>query len=172
MQSQTHGTPALDRLLLADPGSSLRTARVSLANQRRASHTGPGGSWIKRKDGRGRVTPAEHEAAIRVHLSTMPLTRPQGRRGCCRYRRHAGEVPRPKRCGNRVRCRVRGRLREAARLAARREVRLVPAADATRRSRRAVELLRRLVPRAGPLDDRQQLGSMGISLRLRRLLLE
>ncbi len=35
MQSQTHGTPALYRVLLADSGSAIRTARVSLANQRR-----------------------------------------------------------------------------------------------------------------------------------------
>jgi hypothetical protein len=35
MQSQTHGTPALYRVLLADAGSPIRTARIILANSAR-----------------------------------------------------------------------------------------------------------------------------------------
>lgn len=43
MQSQTHGTPALDRLLLADSCSPIRTARVSSPISALRARPGPGG---------------------------------------------------------------------------------------------------------------------------------
>jgi hypothetical protein len=52
----------------------------------------------------------------------------QERRGQCRYQSYAREVRRPHRCGNRVRRRVRGRLRAAASLAIARD-RLVTPGD-------------------------------------------
>jgi hypothetical protein len=72
--------------------------------------------------GRGGSATVAPDARLAGFWSTKPLTHPQARRGCCRYQRHALEVRRSNGCGNRVRCRVRGRLRAASRHAAPREV--------------------------------------------------
>ena len=80
---------------------------------------------------------------------------------------------RPSSGGGPPRCAARGEARPGPTLTLADQKLELASTEPMRRSRvDAVELLRRLVPRARPLDDRQQLGSMRISLRLRRLLLE
>jgi hypothetical protein len=99
MQSQTHGTPALDRLLLASSCSPIRTARVTspIAPCERCR---PGRrSWIKRKSSGLLPIPA-------VVCSRSRSTNRCGNRVCDRFAGTFGRWPRacrrrPRRSGSR-----------------------------------------------------------------------
>jgi hypothetical protein len=67
MQSQTHGTPALDRLLLAGSCSPIRTARVSSPIAPCERYRPGRRSWIKRKNsGVAALHTAEYEVSTKL----------------------------------------------------------------------------------------------------------